>query len=419
MKKNNKKLVKIIAPVALASGCLATIPAASCSTSMYKGLKHLAPYLHELTFNDYVYDKDFVTTKDAEAFGCSSVRNGDFYGRNFDYVFNNTPEFVVKMKANKEKHRHASIGIATHFGLRENKLLKGEYKEQLSLVPNITLDGINDAGVICSHNVVSMEPTTVDETTYTAETQPDNQNAKQLHMLFIPRYVLDNASSAAKAVELLTSENLNIKGALNNNYYLHVMIADAKETYVVEFFHKKSSTHNHFDVVVDKKGTEAGHLPIMTNYYVNNGNNDFVNDKKYGEERYAILEDGYNTATSFSGMESLMQRVMFSKAYNYRHNPVPMKVTTPDKGDLTSEWYSEFVVQSELYPYTGAFDYQKYLLDFVLFKQDYWNARLLDYRVPANPNYWQTTHNSTYDIRHKHLRVVVQEQYETYFDYYL
>ena len=211
MKKKNKKLSKIIAPVALAAGCLATLPATSCG--MHSSVKHIAPYLHEITYDDYTYDKDFVTTKEAEAFGCSSVRNGNFYGRNFDYVFNDTPEFVVRVKANKKKNRHASIGIATHFGLRESKLLKGEYKKQLELVPNITLDGINDAGVICSHNVVSMEHGDIGEGT--------NPGAEKLHMLFIPRFVLDNASSVDEAVKLIKERN--IVGNLGGKHYLHIM----------------------------------------------------------------------------------------------------------------------------------------------------------------------------------------------------
>lgn len=325
MKKNSKKLSKIIAPVALAAGCLATLPATSCG--MHSSVKHIAPYLHEITYDDYTYDKDFITTQSAEAFGCSSVRRGNFYGRNFDYVFNDTPEFIVRVKENKKKNRHASIGMATHFGLRETKLLNGDYKKQLELVPNITLDGINDAGVICSHNVVSMEPDNVNGKQIKAETQPDNPNAFQLHQLFVPRYVLDNADSVDKAIELLTSKDLNIKGDLGGTHHLHIMIADKNKTVVVEFF--DNNNLGHFQVVVDEKKEDATgegyNLPIMTNFYVNNGNNQyFTNDNKIGVERYAILKDGYTKVNSFADMESLMKKVMYSISYLYVHNPVPL-----------------------------------------------------------------------------------------------
>ncbi len=426
MKKNNKKISKIIAPLTLASGCLVALPATSCGGT-HSNVIHIAPYLHEITYNDYTYDSDFVTTKDAEAFGCSSVRKGNFYGRNFDYVFNDTPEFIVRVNANKEKHRHASIGMATHFGLRESKLLNGEYNKQLELIPNITLDGINDAGVICSHNVVSMEPDAKEGVI--AETHPDKPDAFQLHQLFVPRYILDNASSVDEAIQLLESEDLNIKGDLGGTHHLHIMIADKDRTVVVEFF-DTNDTDKYFNVVVDEKkedSTELYDLPIMTNFYVNNGENIyFDNDKKNGVERYEILKAGYNSVDSFATMEALMKKVIFSNSYRYFHNIVPFGLTMKDgtedvEGGLDSEWYSESFdwpkiesMQgediSELAPITEVFD---------KLKQDYWLARLLDYRNPPEPKFWQTTHNSTYDMENKHLRVVVQEQYEIYFDYYL
>lgn len=422
MKKNSKKLSKIIAPVALAAGCLATLPATSCG--MHSSVKHIAPYLHEITYDDYTYDKDFITTQSAEAFGCSSVRRGNFYGRNFDYVFNDTPEFIVRVKENKKKNRHASIGMATHFGLRETKLLNGDYKKQLELVPNITLDGINDAGVICSHNVVSMEPDNVNGKQIKAETQPDNPNAFQLHQLFVPRYVLDNADSVDKAIELLTSKDLNIKGDLGGTHHLHIMIADKNKTVVVEFF--DNNNLGHFQVVVDEKKEDATgegyNLPIMTNFYVNNGNNQyFTNDNKIGVERYAILKDGYTKVNSFADMESLMKKVMYSISYLYVHNPVPLGKDwgAEGKGDLTSEWYSESFLQTVIENFTSLESLKPYEKKYENLKKDYWITRTLDIRNPANPVFWQTTHNSTYDMENKHLRVVVQEQYEVYYDYYL
>ncbi len=446
-----RKVFKFLAPMAFVPSMLAPISMTSCGGKMYSDIKHLTPYLHEMTFDDYEYDSKFITTKDAEAFGCSSVRNGNFYGRNFDYVFNDTPEFVVRVKANKAKKRHESIGIAIHFGLRENKLLQNEYDEQLKLIPNITLDGINDAGVICSHNVVSMEPDKIDpetkQPTINPQTNPDDEGAFQLHQLFVPRYILDNADNVDHAVRLLKGEGgaqpINIKGDLNGAHHLHIMIAGKGEdgnpkTVIVEFFAKNTGV-NHFEVVVEEKKEDSDQtygLPIMTNFYVNNGEKDdtyFTNNEKNGDERYEILKAGYNTSDSFAGMEALMKQVMYSRAYRYSHNRVPMNIDWTDeepepdiryKGDLSSEWYSEFVNYKELYEEDPAtheplFDWNSYLTELALFKQDYWNARILDIRNPSEAKFWQTTHNSTYDIEERHLRVTVQEQYETYFDYYL
>lgn len=232
MKRKNKNLSKIVSPIALVSGCLCGASATSCSNaSMYQYQGKIADYLHEITYDDYRYDSNYETIDEAEAFGCSSVRCGNIYGRNFDYIYNDTPEFIVHVKENKNKNRHASIAIATHFGLRENKLVAGKYDKQLELIPNLTMDGINDAGVVCSSNVVSMESNL--NGTINPETRP-GEGLQELHVLFIPRYVLDNANSAEDAVNKLKN-NINIVGNLKNQFYIHVMIADKIKHILLSF----------------------------------------------------------------------------------------------------------------------------------------------------------------------------------------
>ena len=58
---------------------------------IYSDIKKIAPYLYEITYSDYREDLNNETHSDMEVFGCSSVKNGNFYGRNFDYIFNDTP----------------------------------------------------------------------------------------------------------------------------------------------------------------------------------------------------------------------------------------------------------------------------------------------------------------------------------------
>lgn len=386
----------------------------SCS-KMFHYVEQIAPYLHQIEYDDYREDVNYETIEEAEAFGCSSVRNGNFYGRNFDYVYNDTPEFIVRVKANAKTGRHESIAVATHFGLREQKLLDGKYNKQLELIPNLTMDGINDAGVICSSNVVSLEPN--GETgVQIPETHPNNKNAKDLHVLFIVRYVLDHASSAKNAVDLLCDENLNIMGNLKKEMNLHCMIADKDETYVVEFFRKKGSTHNHFDVVWEKKENKTQIDQIMTNYYCNVNENtaNFINYEKFGDERYHILQSGYATANTFDGMFSLMQDVKFSIAYSKTgHTPIPGII----EGGVwsTTEWYSEKIRQDllALYDKSKSQDEQEGALgEAIKALEATKDAYPEKKREDANPAFWITTHNSTYDISEKLLQVVVQEDYQ-------
>ncbi len=417
-----RKFLKLLSPIAIIPSMIAPITMASCgATKMYKYVKKLTDYLHLMIYDDYREDTDYETIKEAEPFGCSSVRNGNFYGRNFDYVYNDTPEFVVRVKANKATGRHESIAISTHFGLREDKLNAGAYDKSLELIPNLTMDGINDCGVICSSNVVSMEPNIEG---VIPETHPDKPELKRLHALFIPRYVLDHATSAEDAVGRLQND-VNIFGNLNDHENLHIMIADAKETYVVEFY--RSTSTNHFDVNV-KKWTEPktndDTKPIMTNHYITDDLT-FTNDKKFGNERYSILNKHYDEGTSFEGMYSLMQRVTFSQAYipsydEKHHDPVPMnKGSDPDD----AEWYSEMIDQTIINKYDLNYpqdnqpdpDLKKSISTMIATKEGYKEK----IRKNRNPAYWITTHNSTYDIEHKILRITVQEEYETYFEYTL
>lgn len=252
---------------------------------MYTGLKAIAPYTHQITFSDFEYDSDLQTISTDKVFGCSSVRNGNYYGRNFDYIYNDTPEFVVRMKASDE--RYASIGVAQHWGLREADLLAKSYDKQLELVPNLTLDGINENGVVANINVVPRQDV--------AEVTGTNPDGEKLHMLHMVRYILDNAASATEAVDLLAGRN--IYGDLGDKY-LHLMVADEKKTYIVEFLDNKL-------VAKEKTGNEQ----IMTNYY---NNLDDYTEHAMGVERYQILQNNYDMSNSVEGMFELLQKVSFN-----------------------------------------------------------------------------------------------------------
>lgn len=344
---------------------------------IYTSPRKIAPYLYEITYSNYREDVNADTHNTMDAFGCSSVRNGNFYGRNFDYIFNDTPEFIVHMAASE--NRHASLGVATHYGLRENLMEQNAYDEQLEIVPNLTLDGINDAGVIASINVVPGKED-VGELTGT------NPNGEDLDTAFTVRFILDNADSADEAIELLKSRNLY--GTAVNDMYLHIMIADPNKTYIVEFINNELVA-NEF----------TGDEQIMTNFYRNLPE---LTDHAAGVERYEILKENYNEGTSLAGMRNLMKRVKYSNAYNYSTEP----------------WYSEAIPQSVLKNGTEE-EFNEYYAIFDNIRTDYWNYLSNDIRNPASSSFWHTTHNSIYDIENKVLRITIQEDYSNYYDFAL
>ena len=347
-------------------------------TGIYSTPKKIAPYLYEINYTDYREDKDAETHNAMEAFGCSSVKNGNFYGRNFDYIFNDAPEFIVRVA--KTDTRHASIGVATHYGLREASMEKGEYDKQLEIIPNFTLDGINDSGVIASINVVPGKED-IGELTGT------NPEGEDLNMANAVRFILDNAGSADEAIELLKTRNLF--GTAVNDLYLHLMVADKDKTYIVELIDNEL-------VAMEKTGDEQ----IMTNFY---NNLPELTEHACGTERYAILKENYAEGDSLVGMRSLMARVKYSNAYNYSTYPA---------------WYSESIPQSIINDQESP-EFAAYQIIFDNVRKDYWNYITNNLRNPANSTFWHTTHNSVYDIENRFLRITVQEDYSHYYDFTL
>lgn len=372
MKKKSLVFLFLMSICLILSGCKKK----DDNKDSYYGLKEVAPYLYEISYKDYPFDKNSETVTNVEDVGCSSVKNGNFYGRNFDFIFNDVPEFVIKVE--KKKGRHASLGVTMLSTIHEGNDLEKTYKDKLILLPNFMLDGINDQGVIASINVVPK-----------ADTLPitgTNPGKEDLNSGFIVRYVLDNADSAEDAIKLLSERN--IYGDVGEHYNLHVMIADKNKTYIVEFIDNKMVTE-------EKLGNEQ----IMTNFYTNL---DELTENSAGVERYKILQENYDEGSSFDGMWNLLKRVKYSQAYLFNQEEM---------------WYSEFLPQSVIKKGKTAIDKYMPLVDES--KKGYWVARTYDERTPANTNYWLTTHNSTYDISKKKLRITIQEDYTKYYEYTL
>lgn len=344
------------------------------SDKVYYDLNKIAPYTHEITFSDFRNDDNLETINDAPAFGCSSVRNGDFYGRNFDYIYNDTPEFVVKMKGSDK--RYGSISVCQHWGLREDELESGKYDKQLELIPNLTLDGINEKGVTANINVVPY-----DDVVEVTGTNPDGE---KLHMLHMVRFVLDNADSADKAVELLKTRN--IYGNLHKSHYLHMMVADKDKTYIIEFLDNK--------VVAQEK---SGNQQVMTNFYCNLPE---ITNHAMGIERYKILQDGYDTVNSVDAMADLMKRASF--------------IHLPEL-NLNTAWGSDTgYSQSEIKENTNEekqFWYDMYLKKYNPFIASESNRKHPDSGV------WITVHNTNYDMKNKTLKLYFQQDYNNSYEY--
>ncbi len=389
--KISKKVFSFLLAVLIASSFAVFTSAAQASP--FTVPQKLADYLYYMEYTDYVPD---LTTGEniKQGFACSSVRNGNFYGRNLDLDYSDVPEFVIKVAA--KNGRYASIGMATILTLKSNEVDKVSEAELLAM-PNLTFDGINENGVAMNCNVVPAPD--LDFATLLST----NYGKPRIHAIAVVRYVLDHAKSAAHGVELL--KNLDIYGAYGPAG-LHWMLADEKETYIIECIDGELVARNDTD-------------NIMTNFYVNYAPNTHyakhiaqkgqtVAGKVYegfpiltphacGVERYAILKKHYaEGAESAEGMSHLMERVKYTQTY---------------EADTEPFWYTEYTGENLTITNTP--------MDFKAVIQSSIDTYKLHDRNIQPYNFWQTWHTAVYDLANKTLRLNIQEDYTKHYDFKL
>lgn len=385
-------------------------------------------YLYEVTYHDYSWSdvsnwmESNTPNNDGAGFGCSSVHNGNFYGRSFDFCYTDMCEFLVRTK--HENGHFASIGISiADCNVNEEKVEKinngtGGEKEKLNekMIPFAVVDGINEYGVVCNTNVVpakDLTPHSGESLYFTHGTKP---GATDLFYQFMPRYILDNATSAAHAVQLLDQHNLTAMnkkgkqrdylGVSNMGYELHCMIADKNETYIVEMM------DDHLNIIKSYDKLSS----VMTNYYCTN-----KTPSSAGVERHDILCNGYDAVDDIGDMKDLIKEVQYSPCY---------KTTDSQGADLGCPvWPTEFA-GSELIGEGGKHlnyrDAKQYCTDhWSEIKDDIQDA----YNTTQDPEGradspgplvpWISTHAEAYDIEKRELNLVTQEDYTNWINYKL
>lgn len=310
---------------------------------------------------------------------CSQARHNNFQLRSYDWYFDSKTSFIVKVT--KKENRHASIGVSS-ISISKEDIANKNYSELFKVIPFITLDGINDCSVYCGINVVP----TGDK----GRTTGTNKNGKDLPNICIPRYVLDKATSAENAINLLKQRNIFAINYDGQQIELHAMISDINKTYIVEFVNNKM-------VVLEQDINNS----VMTNFYHTDWNGEIktvalgntVEETKAtgltphaeGLERYKILQAGIKSVNSLeSGME-LMRQVNFTKAYDRSMSPF---------------WYSELVGARGLTIYNTIDEYAPVVDIFI---------EMFNNRDRNNPNTWQTVHTSCYDLQNKTMIICCQE----------
>lgn len=369
-------------------------------------LKRINDYLFEVTnndfytryyFNPYSVGDEFMGLKEWHGV-CAGVRNGDFIGRNFDWECSETPEFIVHIPADGD--RHASVGICNSNMVKHAPTEDWLSQMLVNDISNNCFDGINDCGVCAISLVVHY----ADDTEATLKgTKPGSSFS--LHGANVVRYVLDKATSAKEAVRLL--QEANIYGSLGE-YSFHWMICDEKGNYLVELINSKVVATKAEDNPI-----ERFRKPVITNFYLFK---DLSKQKvPCGVERYGILEANYANAGSAKGMFETMEKVRYSRKYDGKDPS-----TLAGAPDLN--WYSEYLAHMPNYKNTtGPLLYNEFPKTDEDRRRIWRDIMSLDIERNAiskfenprmNPMSAWTCHTTVYNIKERTMQIVIGEKYD-------
>lgn len=330
-------------------------------------------HLYTITFNDLDFFaageviKKFYDVNEARPAGCSSVRNGKYYGRNLDYYINRNADFVITTPAAKD--RYASIGMSADYPLclKESVDNGTLTEEDYAAIAYYMTDGINEKGVAINGNVVPCG-----ECTRTTGTNP---GAPTVVTNGVVRYVLDHAASVDDAIDLLKGINIMVPSMEKFPFEEHWMISDPTKTVCVEIWNNEL-------VVVDDN--------VMTNFYVSHPDTEMG----IGHERYELLKAHLDEGSSVDGMHRLMKRVWYSNAYSTKTDPLWYSDNLEDGCGFTwsdikaGNVESAYAIIQESEQQYGSVEYQKSI---------------------RTAKEWYTTHSIVYDLEEKTMSLIAQE----------
>ena len=390
MNKTKKLIAAVSAALLLATGAVS----ASAQESAPE-IEKVTDYLYEITCDNYEQyigeANEYYAKYNPKVGGCSAVQNGIYRGRNYDWTYDEEPEFVVHVPAN-DQGRHASIGVVATSAITAADVESGEYFEFYDFLPYSTLDGINDAGLTININVVGYE----EMGEYEMKTEDTSDDVCPL---MVCRLVLDNAGSIDEALALIEEMDMFSLGTAEE---VHFMISgpqstddDTFNTVVVEFIPDESK-HYTLSVIDYNNGDFVDDKPVMTNFHLTgfDGTLESATTHPMGYERWQLLSEDYDQGSTLRGMLDLMKKVYYTRAYDlYIDNFWYSDYATGDL-DMTSRGEASLEGDVEN---AGAY------ADVIASSVELYN------NMERDSTTWHTVHTSVYDTEAKVLYLVPQE----------
>lgn len=339
----------------------------------------VAPYLYKADFKEYSYDLGEIFVRkhypDTDGSACASVVKGSMLGHNYDERYDDTAEFVVRTPA--RKGLNSVFGIAAIPGVLTVDMVDSETESELTeeaydVLPLFLVDGINSKGLAVSiHHMPDVD----------VDNLSDDSG---MCALFAVRYLLDHASTADEAVELLQNQTFWFPKNDQIKARFYLLISD------------KTSIYNS-DLAGNVKKLTSEDLPILTNFRTIgwDGTPETLELHANGIERYNLLADGYNQIETEDDMFNALKSIRYTGVYdtdkeNFWYSDY--------NGDWSELGFGDLTINSAPEDYAAAIQYSR----------DQFAERQRDGKT------MQTVHSVVYDLDKLTMSVMVQEEDKVY-----
>ncbi len=304
---------------------------------------------------------------------CSVARNFRYFGRNYDWYYDESASFIVRTEAHNGKHR--TMGIAGGIKQLTDEIVASRAKNDwMKAMPCMITDGINDVSLTACVNVVPKKATS-------------GWHGRDVCVFSGVRYALDGFSTAQGAARFLADA---VWVPVSWNFDVHFILADRTSTWLVEDGVAKDITSRpwvtNYRVATDATGSGR------VDYSIVNG----LDPYGIGLERMNIILENYATANTEAGMRSLLQKLKYTKAYAPEEEPY---------------WHTEFCGNDSF----GNLTVVKAVTEPDAFanKESHWQAVFNERsRKRGTPGFgtWQTVSSVVYDVFLQKMKIIVQEE---------
>ena len=339
----------------------------------------VAQYLYKADLKNYEYQAGEIFVRkyypDEDAGACASIVKGNLFGHNYDGRYDDTAEFVVSTPA---RHgANSSIGIAAIPGILTSDIVDAETesdfaKQAYDVLPLFMVDGMNNKGVVVSAH-------------YMPDADVSNMSDDSgMCALFAVRYVLDNADTAADAIDLLASQTFWFPQNEKIKAGFYLLISDSTGTYKA-------------DLKGNSEVYQEGEMPILTNFKAIGWDGDPATLEAHanGIERYNVLSDTYDQINNELDMLNALKSIRYTGVYDATKENFWYSDYNGDWSDLG---FGDLTINSPHDAYAEAIAYMA----------DKFENRERDGQTK------QTVHTVVYNTSNMSMNVMVQEEDRVY-----